>query len=293
LVDDALSTKLRVEKAWNLIPLLGVKVSRVVKGDLVDMNRKSIIVSVLALATVLLMTACSFDAANPASAQSSPVATTTTVPLSGGSTGRVITVVGTGQASGTPDVATVNIGIDTQSSNVQQAVSDNRTKMNALLDALKGQGIADNDIQTSNYSVYTEQQQNSPGKTPTASALTYRVSNQVNVTVRDVSKLGDVLDTVVSAGANNVYGVSFSVADPSSLQGDARAKAMADAKVRAESLASLAGVGLGDVVSISEVVNSVTPMYRAEAVASGVGGTPIQPGTLDVSMSVQVSYAIR
>lgn len=265
-----------------------------------DMNRKGLLVSILASASVLLLSACSFNAANPVSAQSSPVAPApgntpgqTVVPPTTGSTGRVITVVGTGQASGAPDVATVNIGIDTQSASVQQAVSDNRTRMNALLEALKGQGVADNDIQTSNYSVFTEQQPSPSGTTPTTPTLTYRVSNQVNVTVRDVSKLGDVLDTVVGAGANNIYGVSFSVADASTLQGDARAKAMADAKARAQSLATLAGVNLGDVVSVSEVVNGATPMYRTEAAASGSGGTPIQPGTLDISMSVQVSYEIR
>jgi uncharacterized protein YggE len=208
-------------------------------------------------------------------------------------TGRVITVVGTGQASGAPDVATVNIGVETSSGNVQQAVADNRTKMNTLLQVLKGLNIAENDIQTTNYSVYTEQQPAPTGTTPTTPTLTYRVSNQVNVTVRDVSKLGDVLDTVVTNGANNIYGVSFSVADPTKLQGDARAKAMADAKARAESLASLAGVRLGEVVSVSEVVNGATPMFRAEAAATGSGGTPIQPGMLDVNMSVQVSYAIQ
>lgn len=267
------------------------------------MNRKGLLVSLLASASVLLMSACSFNAASPVSAQSSPVAPSPTsisspaappvAAPSSGNTGRVITVVGTGQASGTPDVATVNIGVETSSSSVQQAVADNRTRMNTLLQVLKGQGIADSDIQTTNYSVFTEQQPAPNGTTPTTPTLTYRVSNQVNVTVRDVSKLGDVLDTVVSNGANNVYGVNFSVADTSKLEGDARAKAMADAKARAQSLASLAGVNLGDVVSVSEVTNGATPMYRTEAAASASGGTPIQPGTLDISMSVQVSYEIR
>ena len=261
------------------------------------MRRKDIIVTLLASATVLLMTACSFNGVSPASAQSSPVAPTTipaqtVAPATGSSAGRVITVVGTGQASGAPDVANVNIGVETQSSNVQQAVADNRTKMTALLEALKGLGIADADINTSNYSVYTEQQPNTGATTPTTPTLNYRTNNQVNVTVRDVSKLGDILDTVVTAGANSIYGVSFSVADTSKLEADARAKAMADAKARAQSLASLAGVNLGEVVSVSEVSSGPVPLMRSE-VGAGGGATPIQPGALDVNMSVQVSYAIQ
>jgi uncharacterized protein YggE len=207
--------------------------------------------------------------------------------------GRGITVVGTGQASGTPDVANVNIGVETQSASVQQAVADNRTKMNKLLETLKGLNIADKDITTSNYSVYTEQQPGSGGKVGSANAIAYHVNNQVNVTVRDVSKLGDVLDKVVEAGANNIYGVNFSVADTSKLQEDARGKAVADAKARAESLAKLAGVNLGDVIAVSEVIgNAPMPMLSA-AQAGGAGATPIQPGTLNVNDSVMVTYAIK
>jgi uncharacterized protein YggE len=202
-------------------------------------------------------------------------------------------VVGVGTASGTPDVAHVNVGIDTESSAVQQAVNDNKTKMAALLDALKGLGIQDKDIQTTNYSVYT-QRAPGPNGAPDSGPLTYHVTNQVDVTVRDVSQLGDILDKAVAAGANNIYGVNFSVSDTSKLQADARAKAFADAKARAASLAQLAGVQLGDVVSISEVIGNSGPIYAANAaVGMGGGGAPIQPGELQVNMSVQVTFAIQ
>jgi uncharacterized protein YggE len=264
------------------------------------MDRKGLLLSIFVTATVLLMSACSYNPANPASAQSSPVSTSptgvlsqTAIPQDNAMSGRVITVVGTGQAFGTPDVATVNIGVETQSASVQQAVTENSTRMNKILMELKGQGIADKDIRTSNYSVFTDQQPNPTGTTPITPTLFYRVSNQVSVMVRDVSKIGNVMDTVVSAGANNIFGVNFSVAEPSKLEGDARAKAMADAKERAQNLAILAGVSLGDVVNVSEVVNSPAPLLRSEVAASVSGNTPIQPGSLDITMSVQVSYEIR
>jgi uncharacterized protein len=210
---------------------------------------------------------------------------------------RGITVVGTGKASGTPDVAVIQVGVETQSPTVQQAVADNKTQMTKLLAALKDAGIADADISTTNFSVYTERQPQpvaEPGsKSGADGSLIYHVSNQVQVKVRDVAKLGDVLDQVVAAGANNIYGVSFSVADTSKLEGDARANAIADAKARAESLAKLAGVSLGDVQSVSEVISGQGPIaYRTSESAGLGGGTPIQPGTLEVNVSVQVTYAI-
>jgi uncharacterized protein YggE len=210
-------------------------------------------------------------------------------------TGRGITVVGMGKASGMPDVAHVNVGVETQADSVQQAVADNKAKMTKLLETLKELGIADKDIQTTNYGVYTQREPSPEGK-GSLGPTTYHVNNQVNVTVRDVAKLGDVLDKVVAAGANNVYGVNFSVDDTSKLQADARAHAFADAKVRAESLARLAGVTLGDVVSISEVIGGPGPMYdgsRMAAAAGLGGGAPIQPGELEVNMSIQVAFAIK
>ena len=210
-------------------------------------------------------------------------------------TNRGITVVGVGKASGTPDVANINVGVETQAASVQQAVDDNKAKMTKLLDALKSLGIADKDIRTSNYGVYTQQQPSPEGKSG-AGPTSYHVNNQVNVIVRDVAKLGDVLDKVVAAGANNIYGVNFSVADTSKLEDDARAKAIADAKDRAASLAQLAGVTLGDVVNVSEVIGGPVPVYSVMDSAKtglGGGGAPIQPGELEVNMSVQVTFAIK
>jgi len=210
---------------------------------------------------------------------------------------RSITVVGIGKVSGKPDIARVTVGIETQAPSLQRAVDDNKAKMNVLLETLKQLGLADKDIRTSNYSVYTERVgQPSPAADQPVSAdqMIYHVTNQVDVTVRDVNQLGDVLDKAVAAGANNIYGVNFNVEDTAKLEADARAKAVADAKARAAELAQLNGAQLGEVLTISEVIGgSAYPMYRDAVGMGGGGGTPVQPGELEMSVSIQITYAVK
>ena len=208
---------------------------------------------------------------------------------------RSITVVGIGKVTGQPDIAHVTVGIETQASSLQKAVDENKTKMNSLLDTLKKIGLADKDIQTSNYSVYAERvSPPTPGAEVSVDQMIYHVTNQVDVTVRDVNQIGDVLDKAVAAGANNIYGVNFSVEDTAKLEADARAKAVADGKARAAELAQLNGVQLGEVLTVSEVVGgSAFPMnYGAKGLGGG-GGTPVQPGELEMSVSIQITYAAK
>jgi len=208
---------------------------------------------------------------------------------------RTITVIGQGRAFGTPDVAYITVGIETRGESVQVAAEENRAKMAALLEALKKLGIADKDLRTSNYSVYSERlplYEPSSGTKGDSGAVVYHVNNQVMVTVRDLTKLGEALDAAVAAGANNIYGVSFTVDDPSALQDVARTDAVADARARAESLAKLADVSVGDVLTISEVTGGAVPVYYDSVKGAGAG-TPIEAGQLEVQMSVQVTYAIR
>jgi len=208
---------------------------------------------------------------------------------------RSITVVGQGKASGTPDVAHISIGVETSGASAQEAVNANRAQMTTLLQKIKAAGIAAKDIQTSNFSIYADQGKvdGMPSTGVGAGVITYRVTNQVNLTVRDITKLGDVLDQAVSAGANSVYGVSFEVDDPSKLEATAREKAVVDAKARAETLAKLNGVSVGEVLTVSEVLGGVGPLYARVDVAAMGGGTPIQPGEFEVNVSVQVTYSIK
>ena len=208
---------------------------------------------------------------------------------------RSITVIGTGKATGQPDLAHVSVGLETQASSLQKAVDDNKAKMNNLLATLKKLNLADKDIRTNNYSVYTERAATpTPGAEANTDQMIYHVTNQVDVTVRDVNQIGDVLDKAVAAGANNIYGVNFSVEDTAKLEVDARAKAVADAKARAGNLAQLNGVQLGDVLTVSEVIGgSGYPVaYDAKGMGGG-GSTPVQPGELEMSVSIQITYAVK
>jgi uncharacterized protein YggE len=210
---------------------------------------------------------------------------------------RSITVVGEGKASSVPDEAQINIGVETTGASAQEAVSANRQRMATLLEKMKAMGVADKDIRTSNFSIYMDQGKPeipSAGANTGSDTITYRVSNTVNVTVHDTAKLGDVLDQTVLAGANNIYGISFDVADTHTLQASAREKAILDAKARAESLAMLNGVNLGEVLEVSEVVGNPGPLYSSAAKMDGLGGgTAIQPGEFEIGLSVQVTYAIK
>jgi uncharacterized protein YggE len=205
-----------------------------------------------------------------------------------------ITVVGQGTAYGQPDQATVIVGVETFAPTVEEATIQNQTTLDNVMAALGAAGIASEDIQTTNYSLYAEQIYGDRGPEGIAG---YRVSNQVNVKIRDISVVGDVLAAVTSAGANAIYGVNFSVADPAALEAEARAGAVEDARKRAESLAELGGVTLGDVTIISEVVGQpVMPLglggggFAMEQAASAPG---ISPGQLSYQVQVQVTYSIR
>jgi len=238
---------------------------------------------VIVLVLGMALAACSGVA--PATQAAVPGQQTTSV---GG-----ITVVGQGTAYGQPDQATVIVGVDTFAPTVEEATAQNQGTLDSVMAALTAAGIAAEDIQTTNYSLYAEQIYGDRGPEGIAG---YRVSNQVNVKIRDISRVGDVLAAVTEAGANAIYGVNFSVADPAALEAEARASAMDDARKRAESLAELGGVTLGDVTIISEVVGSpVMPLgmgggFAMEQAASDPG---ISPGQLSYQVQVQVTYSIR
>lgn len=243
-------------------------------------NRSVIIAGILVLVSVLVLSACGAPAASQSPAQQQPI--------------RTITVVGQGKASGTPTVAHINVGVETTGASAQEALDANRAKMSVLLDKIKAMGIAEKDIQTSNFGIYTEQRPVAMGTGAEDYIVTYRVSNQVNLTIRDIAKLGDILDQAVAAGANNVYGVYFGMENTADLEAQAREKAIADASARAEALASLSGVSVGEVITISEIIGTPSPVYYTIAKVEGLGAaTPIQPGEYEISMSVQVTYAIR
>jgi uncharacterized protein YggE len=199
---------------------------------------------------------------------------------------RTITVVGEGKAAASPNLARVSVGVTTFAPTATEATKENNDKMTGIINTLKDLGIADKEIQTTNYSISPEF---SSQKGETNQITGYRVSDTVQVTVHNLDKIGTVLDRVTQAGANNISGISFGIENPATLQGEARAQAFADAQARAEDLAKLGGVQLGEILSISESSGG-GPVPVANALSSTA---PIQPGQIEVHTQIQVIYAIQ
>jgi len=205
-----------------------------------------------------------------------------------------ITVVGEGKVTLKPDIAHVTIGVETVTNTVKAASDENTAAVNAVLAALSAQGVADEDMQTSGFSIYAERF--GPDGPLSESDVRYHVTNNVMVTVRNLDNLGTILDAAIEAGANNIYGVDFAVDDPKVSESDARQAALDDAKAKAGELAEMSGLTLGPVISISEVVGAGGGYYAGnfaqQTKAMGGGPTPVSPGQLDLVMQLQVIYSI-
>ena len=205
---------------------------------------------------------------------------------------RTITVVGEGQVSAPPDTAVVYIGVEVSEADPKVATNKATEDMNKLLAALKGEGIAEKDIQTSYFSVYVDQPYGSPDAPGQA---VYRVSNNVQVTIRDLNRVTDILGVAIEAGANNINSIDFRLSDTDKLQSEARTKAVENAKAKAEELAKLTDVAVGEVVNISEVIDSGGYFLGEHTAAAGLGGGgagPISPGDVNVTSQLQITYAI-
>jgi uncharacterized protein YggE len=207
---------------------------------------------------------------------------------------RTVTVSGSGKVYLTPDIAYITIGVHTEGDNAAEAVASNNAQTQKVIDAIKAEGIADKDIQTTNFSIYPQQEYDTDGK-PTGK-VKYIVDNSVFVTVRDITKVGDVLDAAVKAGANSISGIQFDVADKTAALSEARKAAVEDAKVKAEELASAAGVSLGEVQTISEYTSGgPQPMYdvRSAAPMAEAASVPVQAGQMLLTVDVTMVYEIR
>lgn len=203
-----------------------------------------------------------------------------------------ISVSGHGEVRGRPDVALLTLGVSAERQTVAEAREDAGAAMQAVIDAVKRNGVADNDIQTTEFRI--EPQFDYRAGRPTLRG--FRATNMVSIKVRDVDRAGDVVDGAVKAGGDltQVQSLSFTIDDPTGLRNDARRKAMADARDKAEVLADAAGVSLGRPVSISETVSTPPPLMRYEAAPAAASdtGTPIEPGEMDVAVDVTVVYQL-
>lgn len=228
------------------------------------------------LAAALVALALAAPAVGPASAQEPP---------------RRITVSGSAQVEAVPDLATVSAGVETRAATAAEALAANSEAMTAVFAALEAAKIDRRDFQTSQLNLNPVYEDSPDGRT--APKVTgYEASNMVTVKVRDVASLGTIIDAVTRSGANRLFGVGFEVSDPKTALDDAREKAVADARGKAELFARAAGVGLGALLSLQEGGGGggPVPMFaRAEMAAA----PPVSAGTVTLSAEVQAVYAIE
>jgi uncharacterized protein YggE len=209
---------------------------------------------------------------------------------------RTINVSGTGQVSARPDTAIITLGVQTEAEQASAALSQNNQQMQAMIDALKNAGVAAEDIRTQVINLQPRYEQPS---SPTPSALPgtpklvgYIATNTVEVTVRKLDTLGQLLDTAVQAGSNQIQGIRFEVSNPASLLDQARSSAWQDAQHKAEQLASLAGAKLGTVITISETSQTPRPVVLETVQAARAAAVPVEPGTETIEVSVQVTWSL-
>jgi len=205
---------------------------------------------------------------------------------------RSMSVTGLGEVPLQPDIAYIYIGVHTEAESAAEAVSANNLGSQKLMSALEAAGVAAEDIRTSNFSIWTNTPYGADGM-PTAPV--YMVDNTIYLTVRDLAGLGGLLDAAVKAGANSINSIQFDVTDKSAALAEARAQAVKAARQQAEELAKAAGVTLGEVQSIQYY--DATPYYSFEGKGMGGGGVameaPINPGTMQISATVTISYEIK
>ncbi len=201
-----------------------------------------------------------------------------------------IVVDGQGKVTGTPDIATITLGIDTKAPDVVTAQPMNSAIATSLLEKVKALGISEDDIQTTAYNVYENTTWNP--ETNTSESQGWIVSQTLTVKVRDTSKISTLLDVAGKNGVTTISGPSFTIDDPSNLKAEARDKAVADAESKARALADRLGVRLDGVVGYSEYTDQGPMPYYADALGMGGAAKSIEPGTNEVNLNVSITYKL-
>ncbi|HYH92334.1 MAG TPA: SIMPL domain-containing protein [Candidatus Saccharimonadales bacterium] len=205
-----------------------------------------------------------------------------------------IVVTGTGRVSVEPDVAELRLGVSIVRPTVESARSESATTMDAILEAVDTAGVARRDVRTAMLTVQPRYDYRD-GKAPTLTG--YELANVVAITVRDLGRLAEVVDGTLRAGATSMDGLSFEVADPAPAEREARLRAMAEARARADVLAEAAGLRILGVADITEggAMPPPGPRLKAERMmlAASDVATPVEAGETEISVTVTVSYRVR
>ena len=207
-----------------------------------------------------------------------------------------IWVAGEGKVSVVPDVVTLRLGIEAQEASVAEAQTKGSEAMNRVMDALTDNGVAEKDIQTQYFRIRQVTRWDDVKQEEVV--VGYRVTNMVTAKIRDIDKAGPIIDAVAAAGGDltRIDNIDFSIDDPSEYYEEARQEAMADAEAKAKHLATLAGVTLGKPTYISEGVQVPPIVYPRvvyeQAPIPAPAPPPISPGEMEISLTLQVAYAI-
>lgn len=213
---------------------------------------------------------------------------------------RTLNVSGTGVVNAQPDLAVVTLGVETQAEAAAAALTQNSEQVQALLDTLTAAGVAKADIQTQTVSLQPQYAQAPDPNQPQASdqpttpeIIGYVATNTVEVRVRDLSMVGELLDAAVQAGGNQIQGIRFDLSDPTSVLDQAREAAWQDARRKAEQLVALADATLGPVLTISEFSQTPIPLAQdVTALRAAEATVPVQPGVQQVQVNVQVTWQL-
>jgi hypothetical protein len=203
-----------------------------------------------------------------------------------GDSGRTVTVAGSATIRSAPDEAVVTLGVQTQAPTAQGALQQNASRMNDVVKAILGDGVKPGDLATQWVNLYPNY--DSGG----TAIVSYSAQNQVNVTVRDLSKIGAVIDDAVGAGANLSSGIQFQLSDQNQGVERALAEAVANARAKAEALAAAGDASLGSVVTITEGTAPQYPPIPFAADAGREASTPISSPTLETQVTVTVVWAL-
>ena len=206
----------------------------------------------------------------------------------GESSSRRVTVIGEGSVEATPDIATVRIGVESLDRDVHKALSTSREIIRTIYEALIEMGVADEDMQTANYSFNFDRSSTmDTSRNAGTGKAVYRVNNMLTVTIRNLELTGEIIDAAVLAGANQMWGVEFGVQESSPLVDKATEIAVAAARQRAEHLAGLNGLSVGRLLSISEAEAAFSPALAARSIGGGV-----HPGVVSHTVRLTAVYEL-
>ena len=221
--------------------------------------------------------------------------TTTRVGTTGSNQPTGISVTGEGKATGKPDVAIITLGVSRLESTVDAARNGAAASLDAMINSMTGNGVSKDDIKTQQFYISPEYDFSSGKQTLKG----FRVTNVVTAKVRDINTTSKVVDDAITAGGNDtqVQNIAFTIDNPDDLKKQAREAAIADAKAKAQTLASATGVSVGEPISISETAATQPIAYDRAAAGAAVPGatppTPIEPGTQEVTVDVSVTWSIK